>query len=249
RSTSMILRSLPRLCCPQTRSTSMRTFGVTLAVIAVAALVWRPSPMAATPPENDVRGGWIADVDGHRLIYVLKVRDGRISGIYCADCSSPDGVAFLQDGKIEGAGITFRVRHVAGPNAPYSEMVRGRLENGRLVLTSTREGASDAGATVTSLTREPRRTRNGLSWPADQLAAARTARHASSGRNADPRRNLRSLRQPFYGVAHRQRRDQRSGRHAYLQHRPRRHGVSGDDVRRAVQHRSDGNRVQDRNAS
>jgi hypothetical protein len=147
--------------------------------------------------DNDVRGGWIADVGGQR-VYVLKVRDGRISGIYCSDCTNPDEVAFLQDGKVEAGGIAFRVLHVAGPGAPYSEMVRGRLENGR--LTSTRERARRL-ATVTSLTREPRRTRNGLSWPADQLAAARTAGGPSAGATAEPRPRLHpGLRRRRTGV-------------------------------------------------
>jgi hypothetical protein len=152
------------------RNAGMRTRTIALAAIVAAALAWpRPAP-AATLTDNDVRGGWIADVGGQRVIYVLKVRDGRISGIYCSDCTNPDEVAFLQDGKVEAGGIAFRVLHVAGPGAPYSEMVRGRLENGRLVLTSTRERAPRASATVTSLTREPRRTRNGLPWPVDQFA-------------------------------------------------------------------------------
>ena len=186
----------------------MRTRTIALAAIVAASLAWpRPAP-AATLTDNDVRGGWIADVGGQRVIYVLKVRDGRISGIYCSDCTNPDEVAFLQDGKVEAGGIAFRVLHVAGPGAPYSEMVRGRLENGRLVLTSTRERAPRASATVTSLTREPRRTRNGLSWPADQLAAARTAGGPSAGATADgPRPRLhRGLRRRRTGAAEASRR-------------------------------------------
>lgn len=168
------------------RRTGKRTRAVALAAIVAAALACpRPAP-AATLTDNDVRGGWIADVGGQRVIYVLKVRDGRISGIYCSDCTNPDEVAFLQDGKVEAGGIALRVLHVAGPGAPYSEVVRGRLENGRLVLTSTREGEPHAPATMTSLTREPRRTRNGLPWPADQLAAARTAGGPSAGATAEP---------------------------------------------------------------
>jgi hypothetical protein len=162
-----------------------RTSAALGAIVAAALSCPGPAP-AATLIDNDLRGGWIADVGGQRLIYVLKVRDGRISGIYCSDCTNPGGVAFLQDGKVEAGGIAFRVRHVAAPGAPYSEMVRGRLENGRLVLTSTREGAPHGRATVTSLTREPRRTRNGLPWPADQLAAARTAGGPSAGATAEP---------------------------------------------------------------
>jgi hypothetical protein len=167
-------------------SGSKSTRTVALAVIVAAALACPRPAAAATLADNDVRGGWIADVGGQRVIYVLKVRDGRISGIYCSDCTNPDDVAFVQDGKVDAGGIAFRVLHVAGPGAPYSEIVRGRLENGRLVLMSTREGAPGGRPTVTSLTREPRRTRNGLSWPADQLAAARTAGGPSAGATAEP---------------------------------------------------------------
>jgi hypothetical protein len=166
----------------------MRTRAVAFAAIVGAALACPGPAPAATLTGNDVRGGWIAGVGGQRVIYVLKVRDGRISGIYCSDCTNPDEVAFLQDGRVEAGGIALRVLHVAGPGAPYSEVVRGRLENGRLVLTSTREGVPDAPAKVTSLTREPRRTRNGLPWPADQLAAARTAGGPSAGGRPRPRR-------------------------------------------------------------
>jgi hypothetical protein len=106
----------------------MRTPTIALATIVAAALACpRPAP-AATLIDDDVRGGWIADVGGRRVIYVLKVRDGRISGIYCSDCTNPDEVAFLQDGKVDAGGIVFRVLRVAGPGAPYSEMVRGQLE-------------------------------------------------------------------------------------------------------------------------
>jgi len=164
----------------------MRTRFVILTAIVAAALSCPRQAPAAPPMDNDIRGGWIADVNGQRLIYVLKVRDGRISGIFCSDCADPDQVAFLTDGKVEPTGIAFRVMHVAGPGAPYAEEIKGRLENGRLVLTSARAGAPDIRPAVTTLTREPRRTRNGLTWPADQLAAARTAGGPSAGATAEP---------------------------------------------------------------
>ena len=111
----------------------MRTRFVALAVIAATALAYPRQVQAAQLTDNDVRGGWIADVKGQRLIYVLKIRDGRISGIVCTDCADPDQVAFLADGKVEAEGIAFRVLHVAGSGAAPAEAVRGRLENGRLI--------------------------------------------------------------------------------------------------------------------
>lgn len=164
----------------------MRTRVFALAVIVAVAFACAPRAGAAPPTDDDVRGGWIADVNGQRLIYVLKIRDGRMSGIFCSDCANPDDVAFVADGTVHADGVAFRVLHVAGPGAPYSESVTGRLENGRLILTSVRDGGSNDRPTVTAFTREPRRIRNGLAWPADQLAAARTAGGPSAGATAAP---------------------------------------------------------------
>jgi hypothetical protein len=163
----------------------MRTRTIALAAIVVAALACpRPAP-AATLTDNDVRGGWIADVGGQRVIYVLKVRDGRISGIYCSDCTNPDEVAFLQDGKVEAGGIAFRVLRGRTGRA-CSEMVRGRLENGRPVLTSTRERAPRAPATVTSPDAR-------AAPDAKRIAVAcRPARGRQNGRRAIGRRDGRA---------------------------------------------------------
>lgn len=154
------------------------------AISVAAAAVASQLPAALT--DDDVRGGWIADVNGQRHVYVLKVRTGQISGIHCWDCSNPEHLAFLQDGAIETTGIAFRVRYDVGPGASYYEAVRGTLEHGRLLLTSTRESSRNARPTQMTLTREPRRTRPGLSWPADQLAAAKTAGGPSAGATAEP---------------------------------------------------------------
>jgi hypothetical protein len=94
------------------------------------------------------RRSWRVDCGRGRAACDLRAEGARRPhfGIYCSDCANPDEVAFLQDGKVEAGGIAFRALHVAGPGAPYSEMVRGRLENGRLVLTSSRERAPHAHA-------------------------------------------------------------------------------------------------------
>jgi hypothetical protein len=155
------------------------------AMIATALLSVRPTPATALT-DDDVRGGWIADVNGQRHIYVLKVRGGQISGIHCWDCSSPEHLAFIQDGKVGPDGIAFRLLHDVGQGVPYYEEVRGKLENGLLILTSTVKGARNARPAQMTLTREPRRTRPGLSWPADQLAAAKRAGGPSAGATAAP---------------------------------------------------------------
>jgi hypothetical protein len=113
------------------------------------------------PPQtltaDQVRGGWIADLNGQRHIYILNVRGTDIKGIYCWDCSNPDNLAFVQNGKLEGDSISFVVLHDVGPGAPYRDSVRGRLVNGQLVLTATRQGTPNARAVETTMQREPRR--------------------------------------------------------------------------------------------
>src|SRR5277367_96007 len=106
----------------------------TLTAMAILALGYQAQ--AAT--DDEVRGGWIADVNGQRHVYVLKVRNSQISGLYCWDCSNFGNVFFLQDGKVETDGISFRVFHDVGQGAPYFDAVRGTQTNGRLILTSRR---------------------------------------------------------------------------------------------------------------
>jgi hypothetical protein len=105
--------------------------------LVVAALL--ASPVRAEDADA-VRGGWMADVDGVRHIYMLTVRGTVISGTYCTKCSSVDDLAFILDGVLEANGLRFDV-HNPGP-AEYTDTVTARLVNGELRLTRRRMGSS-----------------------------------------------------------------------------------------------------------
>src|SRR5688572_13626928 len=137
----------------------------TLMLIPVAVfLLALPIPAKAALTADDVRGGWIADLNGQRHVYLLNVRGTNIRGIYCWDCGNPDNLAFVQDGKLEADDFSFVLLHDAGPGAPYRETVKGRVVNGRLVLSAQRQG-SNAPPTEMTMMREPRRRRSGLALP------------------------------------------------------------------------------------
>ena len=113
-------------------------------------------PQALTA--DQVRGGWVADLNGQRHVYVLNVRGTDIKGIYCWDCSNPDNLAFGAERQSGGGRpISFVVFHDVGAGAPYRDNVRGKLANGQLVLTATRQGSANARPVEMTMQRESRR--------------------------------------------------------------------------------------------
>src|SRR5262245_1683235 len=60
---------------------------------------------------DEVRGGWIADIDGQRHVYLLNVRGTDVRGIYCWDCSNPQNLSFVTEGKFDSSGVSFVLLH------------------------------------------------------------------------------------------------------------------------------------------
>lgn len=141
----------------------------TVIVIAMAILGFA-RPAAAQLSADAVRGGWIADINGQRHVYVLKVRDTGITGIYCWDCNNPENLSFVENGRLDGQAIVFEVNHDIGPGAPYRENVRGTLEDGKLVLNVQRKGSSKS--TKIAFEREPRKPAPPAPRPAADQAVA-----------------------------------------------------------------------------
>jgi hypothetical protein len=137
--------------------------------IVVSMLV--PTVGAQTLDLDTVRGGWAADIDGERHIYVLKVRDSGITGIYCWDCSDPNNLSFVQNGRLESDTIRFEVFHDVGPGAPYRDEVVGRLVDNELVLTARRLGNANLPAVETTMQRESRRPANAAPLPGEAPVA------------------------------------------------------------------------------
>jgi hypothetical protein len=121
------------------------------------------APAMAAPTADEVRGGWIADADGQRHIYLFNVRGTDVRGIYCRDCSEPRNLAFVESGRIEGDGFSFVLVHDGAP-APYRENVKGRIVDGRLIVSAQRQGSNARPSEMTFM-REPRRPRDGVVLP------------------------------------------------------------------------------------
>jgi hypothetical protein len=94
---------------------------------------------SATAAMVDLRGGWVADVDGTRHIFVLKVQETAVSGIYCAvDCSDPSQLAFV-DGTLTPEGLRFQILRIERGVQSHTD-VTGRIGDDRLLLTLTPRG-------------------------------------------------------------------------------------------------------------
>jgi hypothetical protein len=87
-----------------------------------------------------LRGGWVADVEGTRHIFVLKIRDAAVSGIYCAvDCSDPSHLAFVERGTLTPEGLRFQILRIERGVQSRTD-VAGRIVDDRLLLWLTPRG-------------------------------------------------------------------------------------------------------------
>jgi hypothetical protein len=121
--------------------------------IGLAATATRVEAQSAA---EAVRGGWVADVEGTRHIFVLQVRDAVVSGIYCAvDCSDPSHLAFVDRGALAPEGVRFQILRIDGKVQSRTD-VTGRIADGRLLLTLA-PGRRTGYPRQLSLQRDPRK--------------------------------------------------------------------------------------------
>jgi len=84
-----------------------------------------------------------------RHIFVLKVIDGAVSGIYCdVDCSEPAHLSVLERGALTADGVRFQIHRLDG-KAPERTDAVGRVSGNQLLLT--------AGTRRWALQRDPRK--------------------------------------------------------------------------------------------
>jgi hypothetical protein len=106
-------------------------------------------PRAAPDPADAVRGGWVTDIGGVRHIFILKVRESVVSGIYCdVDCSDPAHLSLIERGSLSPDGVRFQIRRL-DHKVPERTDVAGRIIDNRLVLA--------AGKMQWDLQRDPRK--------------------------------------------------------------------------------------------
>jgi len=90
--------------------------------------------LAQATTADAVRGGWAADAEGTRHIFILVVRESAVTGIYCAvDCGDPARLALVERGTLTGDGLRFQIRWLDGASPARTDVV-GRVADGRLSL-------------------------------------------------------------------------------------------------------------------
>lgn len=104
-----------------------------------------------------IRGGWVADVEGTRHIFILKASDAKVTGIYCAgDCGDPSRLVFVDRGTLTPDGLRFQLSRIQGPSSSRTDVL-GRLVDGHLLLTLTPSSGKSKGPPQLDLQRDPRK--------------------------------------------------------------------------------------------
>lgn len=128
-----------------------------LLVLVLGGFITAPRAQAADEASvaDAVRGGWVADVDGVRHIFVLKVRGDAVSGIYCAvDCSDPTRLVFVEQGKLLPDGASLHATH---PSRGDRATMLARVVDGGLELTISKISLKPALPRRLRLQRDPRK--------------------------------------------------------------------------------------------
>jgi hypothetical protein len=111
----------------------------------IAALAVTVAGPVGAQTADEARGGWVADLDGTRHIYMLKIDDNNdVSGLYCHDCAHGDNIAFVTEGRFEDGEFDFTVLHDRGAGAPYRRTVHAALVDDKLMVTSRRADTGES---------------------------------------------------------------------------------------------------------
>jgi hypothetical protein len=147
----------------------LKTSGAIAAMVLLSGLTGN-SAAAANPQADAVRGGWVTDIEGVRHIFILKVLDGVVSGIYCdVDCGEPAHLSVLEQGSLTADGVRFQIRRLDG-KAPQRTDVSGRISGNQLVLTV---GAGTRGSSVVRQWTLRRESRKPAATTVEELFARR----------------------------------------------------------------------------
>ena len=96
-----------------------------------------------------IRGSWVTEGQGAHYMYIFAVQGDRISGVVCTRCFDLNNLAFVSDGRFEGDALSFTLLHDPGDGKPYRETFRGKVGEGRMTLTMSREGKPKQAVAVT----------------------------------------------------------------------------------------------------
>ena len=91
------------------------------------------SAASAAWAQTNIRGGWVADVDGVRHIYIFKVRDGAFTGTHCTRCDERKNIAIVRNGRIAGTHVSFSL--MSDSDGQWREQrFEGEIGDGQIVL-------------------------------------------------------------------------------------------------------------------
>ena len=96
----------------------------------VALLFTCAAPAFSQP---DIRGGWVADVDGVRHIYIFKLLDAAFTGTHCTRCDEREDISIVRDGRVSGAQLSFSL--LSGGEGQWREQrFEGEIGDGEIRL-------------------------------------------------------------------------------------------------------------------
>ena len=114
-----------------------------------ALLLWLFTVATAEAQTPAWRGAWVADLDDVRHILYLVLQQDRLSGFYCADCSNPDNLAFIDDGVIGSDKLAFSLFRSEEDGTSLEVRAELQLLEGAVLLSLGQP------AVLLSLRREP----------------------------------------------------------------------------------------------
>ena len=134
----------------------LRTFGA-IATMVLLTTAAGNTEAADNPQADAVRGGWVTDIEGVRHIFILKVLDGVVSGVYCdVDCSQSSHLSLVERGTLTSDGVRFQIRRLDGKKPERTDVV-GRVSGGQLMLTLGARAGASTGTPKWTLQRDPRK--------------------------------------------------------------------------------------------
>lgn len=105
----------------------------------LALLVLYAAPAFSQP---SITGGWIADSDGARHIYIFKVRDNAFTGTHCTRCDDRADISIVRNGRIAGTRLSFTLLSSEREGEWREQRFEGEIGDGQILLR--REGAAAA---------------------------------------------------------------------------------------------------------
>lgn len=122
--------------------------------LSIAAPAAGDQPVIAA---DAIRGGWVADIEGTRHIFILKVQGTTVTGIYCAvDCGDPSRLVFVDRGTLTPDGVRFQLLRIEGRSSSRTDAI-GRLVGGHLLLQLRPSGERSKDPQQMDLRRDPRK--------------------------------------------------------------------------------------------